>query len=137
MEGLNDTKKTFEKFTEYKEIARKAFKGEFDLIYAVCASILLSHDKKTDIETLKECKKMIKDNTGVFSGFRGSMYAPAACMLSLYDDPAEKINTVMKNYGILKDFFPGGEHMALVSLALTETAPFENERVIAERGTAI
>ena len=51
---------------------RKAFKWDHQLIHMLGSLILISDNKPVDIEAIKAVRQIIKNNSGIFSNFRGN-----------------------------------------------------------------
>lgn len=132
-----ELQKLCEEFIANREEVKKVFKTELDSVYPICANIFLSHAKKADKERISECRQFIKDNTGVLNNFRGSLYAPCACLLACSDDPAGKMAQAADNYKLLKEYFFGSDELVLASMLLTDMATPETARAKAERGRTL
>ena len=126
-----------EAFIANRDEVKQAFKEELDAVYPVCANIFLSHGKIADAEQIKACKTIIKNNTSFVNSFRGSMFAPSACLLSCAADPEAKMAQAAQNYKLLKEFFPGSDQTVLAAMILTDMATPEHAREQAQRGKAL
>lgn len=124
-------------FISNREEIKKAFKAQFSEVYPVCSNIFLSRGKSADAETLTRCRDVVKENAGVLSNFRGTIFAPAACILACSSDPAEKMARASENYTLLKEYFKRSEYLALASLLITDTVNSGDARSAAERGKTI
>ena len=71
-----------ERFIENRETVKQAFRMESSYIYPVCANIFCARGVAADEERIRAAKRLVKESAGVFSSFRGTVFAPAACMLS-------------------------------------------------------
>lgn len=109
-----------EDFIHYRDLAKKAFAWESGYIPPVCAGILVDKNQTLTEENLKEYKQMIKDKTGIFSNFRGTVIAPMACMLAVSDDAEKFLDGALKVYDELKEHFIASEHLALVSMMIAQ-----------------
>ncbi|MBQ7670423.1 MAG: DUF4003 family protein [Clostridia bacterium] len=116
---------------------QKAFKAQFSEVYPVCSNIFLSRGKTADAETITRCRGIIKENAGILNNFRGTVYAPAACILACSTDPEGKMAKASENYKMLKDYFKRSEYLALTALLLADTVNESETRGAAERGKAI
>lgn len=124
-------------FISNREEIKKAFKAQFSEVYPVCANIFLSRGKSADAETITRCRAIIKENAGVLNNFRGTVFAPAACILACSSDPEGKMESASENYKLLKEYFKRSEYLALSSLLITDALNGSDARVAAERGKAI
>lgn len=126
-----------ERFIENRETVKQAFRMESSYIYPVCANIFCARGVPADIDRLEAAKALIKEKTGIFSSFRGTVKPPVACMLSLRDDPSAMMEETLFCYDALKQRFWGSEYLALVAFLLADmTEPGEAAEKV-ERGRAI
>ncbi|MCF0134539.1 MAG: DUF4003 family protein, partial [Blautia sp.] len=68
-----------ELFTENKTKMEKIGGLEFDSIYMVSSNVYTSKNLPVDTDRIKDCKKLLKEKTGIFSAFRGNVTLPLAC----------------------------------------------------------
>lgn len=129
--------KLCDEFISNRDAVAKAFKWDMSNIYPVCANIFSSHGRVTDVEQLKQCRKVIEDSVGILSNFRGSIKPVLAAMLALGDDPKAQMEQAKDYYGILKQEFWGSEYLALVSFILTNLADRQLVQEKLTRGKAI
>lgn len=106
-------------FIEARDIIRKAFKWDDTNIPPVCANLFCAKGRVPDADKLLYCRDLIKQNTGIFSSFRGNIRTPLACMLSMEDDPAGKFDRALNIYKQLKEHFFGSDYLALSAFMLT------------------
>ena len=71
-----------EDFIANRDLLRKQFKWENNYIYPVCAGIFCARDVRADADKLLDAKHLLKEKTGVFSNFRGSLTLPVCSMLA-------------------------------------------------------
>ena len=124
-----------ESFIVSRDTVKSAYKMESSCIYPLCANIFVSRDRTADENALLSCKRLIKDQTGVFSNFRGSVQAPLACFLSLTDRPEEKLSLALDFYDLLKQSFWASEYLSLAAVLLTEMTdrPTAEEKIVRGR----
>ena len=109
-----------EQFAENKEALRTGFKLEHTAMYALCA--IVCGNKKVNIQRIKDCKKIIKEQTSVFSTFRSHTFLVLATMLSLEDDPQSRMADILDTYSVFKkNKFWGSDFLALSSFLIRET----------------
>ena len=107
-------------FVENRDILRKSFKLEHSLIYPVCANIFCVKGIPASEEKLRTCKALLKDKTGVFSHFRGTLTVPLISFLATSSTPEAKLEQALSNYTILKNHFFGTSYLALISFLITD-----------------
>lgn len=80
------------------------------------AMLYASADREADIDAIDACMSLIKQETGVFSMFRGYVKLGMAAMLSLYDEPERVFSDTLQVYAQLKDIrFHASEYLALAA----------------------
>jgi len=126
-----------ERFIAARDTVKTVFKMENSYIYPVSANVFISRGQEADAERLLACKRVINDQAGIFSNFRGTVRTPLACMLSLSDRPEEKMAQAMTFYDMLKQSFWGSEYLTLVAVLLTELTDGLDAEVRMERGKEI
>lgn len=70
-----------QRFISNRDAFKEADKYDHLIIYPVCAGIVQPKNRLVTPDEIKECKKMLKKNTGVFSYFRGTVRLPIIAML--------------------------------------------------------
>ena len=124
-------------FIANRDAVKEAFKWDSSYLYPVCANIFCSHGAAADTEQLKQCRKVIEAQTGVFSNFRGNIRPALAAMLALGDQPEARMAQAVDYYALLKQEFWGSPHLALVSFLLTNLADRNQVAEKANRGKEI
>lgn len=89
-------------FAENSQIIIKEFVWQGAQIKRMAALLYAQKGKTIDPEAIRKCLTLIKQNTGVFSTFRGDMALCVATLLSLSPNPQEALSNALKVYGMLK-----------------------------------
>lgn len=85
-------------------------------IFVKCAALTLTmKNKKADAEQINHCRNILKNNTSLFSNFRGNNILISSVYLSLEDNPEEAIHNVINIYEKLKKEFFTSEYLVLAS----------------------
>ena len=125
-------------FIENREAVKTAFRMESEYIYPVCANVFCARGVAADSERIAACKRLVKENAGMFSSFRGTVFAPVACMLSLEEEPAARMERAMGCYRLLKERFMGSNYLALAAYLVASMTRDDAEAAErAARGRAI
>ena len=124
-------------FITNRDVVQEAFKWDTSYIYPVCANIFCSHGRIATTDQLKQCRKVIDDNTGIFSNFRGNIRPILPAMLAIGDDPDAQMKQALENYALLKEEFWGSEYLSLVSFLLTNLTDSYTVREKAAHGKEI
>ena len=85
-----------------KEKIEKAFKWGYSLMNIAAALVFTGENKEVDIERLKMCKQILKDNTSIFSSFRSYSEAVIVSKMANSADPEQFLNDVKIIYEKLK-----------------------------------
>ena len=86
-----------------KEIIQNTYKWD-DKKMALAGSFLFtSKMKEVSEEKLKECEEIFKDNTSIFSNFRGNLKLPLLCKMALSDNPEEYMCEVKETYNTINE----------------------------------
>ncbi|MBR3108625.1 MAG: DUF4003 family protein [Clostridia bacterium] len=106
-----------------REEVGKAFRWDNSALHTVCANIFCACGKTADSEHLKECRKMIKQNTRFLSKFRsGKVRAVLASMLSLEERPEDRMALANEYFHLLKKQFKKTEYLVLTAFLLADLA---------------
>ena len=107
-------------FIENRETVKSVYKLESSYIYPICANIFCAKGMVIQRERLEDCKRMVKDMTGVFSNFRGTIQAPVACMLASQSGAENRMERAVAYYKLLKERFFGSQYLALVAFLMAD-----------------
>ena len=92
-------------------------KGLFESnIFRKCNALSVTlRDEVADVSKINYCRDLIKNNTSIFSNFRGNNLLTTATNLSLEALPEEALREVMKIYDKLKSEFSGSQYLILTA----------------------
>ena len=79
-------------FIANRDIVKEAFRGCNSDVYAACANLFCACGRIADKERLNQCRKVITEQTGLFSKFRGKLSPILSCMLALGENPEEQVH---------------------------------------------
>jgi len=91
-----------ELFVENNQNLRGDFIWQNAMAKRLVALTYALEGKKIDAEAIKECHRMMKDEVGVFSTFRGNMAVYIAASLSLSEKPRQLLTDTLEVYELLK-----------------------------------
>ena len=129
--------KICERYIKNREIVRSTFRLESQALYSICAAQLTGHGKQPQSAELKEARKILKRETGLFSSFRGEIELPALTALVTAPDAELRMKQITEMYKILKEEFFGSTYLALAAMLLPELVPGESARPYIARGKGI
>ena len=121
-------------FIENRETVKRVFKMESNYIYPICANVFCARGVRASEESLKDCKTLLKQKTGVFSTFRGYLTAPICCMLAAGRGPETRIEQALENYQALKERFWSSQYLALSAFLLADMGVGQSALDCVERG---
>ena len=124
-------------FIDNRDIVKGTFKWENDLIVAASSTTFMNKGILADSAKLETCKKILKENTGVFSNFRGIVELPMVVQLAVAENPEEKMQKTLKFYEILKKEFFGSEYLVLAAAVLADMVLEEQAVRMAEKARSI
>lgn len=112
--------KRCELFVANRDALKKAFRWESPYMYPLCASMYTSKNREVDVARLEECRAIIKENTNVFSNFRGIAHMALVSGLALSPNPEEKWAQTAEVYDQLKELFWGSQYLAVTAAAIVD-----------------
>lgn len=103
-----DMQKKLRLFAENVRAVRGKFFFEDYMTKRLAALLYAQEGKAIDCEAIRTCHRIMKENVGAFSTFRGNMALAIASLLSLKEDPQALFNKSVEVYKLLKaaKFFP-------------------------------
>ncbi len=117
---------------------KAAFRFDKPAFYPVCANIFCASGRAADKDRLKECRRVIRKNTGFRSKFRSKLVrSMLASMLALGDVPEERMALANDYFRLLKQEFRGTEYLVLAAFLLTDLADQSLTAEKAARGRAL
>ncbi len=128
-----------EQMAENRAVLRAALRWEDDQLYPVGANLFCAAGRTPDPERLAAARALVKAETGLFSNFRGHVRLPLICMLSMEEDPADRMRRIREAYRALKGYFYSSDYLALAAFSLSERtgnamdAAAERSRVLYDR----
>ena len=96
------TQKKLALFASNAQTIKKEFTWQNAMTKRLAALLYAQDSKPVDCESILSCHNLIKQNTGVFSTFRGHMVLCVASLLSLSPNPQSLIEESIKVYNLLK-----------------------------------
>ena len=104
-----------------RDAVKNAFRWDNAALHSVCANIFCACGKAADTDRLKECRKIIRANTGFRSKLRSKKVRPMlASMLSLEEKPKDRMALANDYYRMLKRQFKGTEYLVLTAFLLSD-----------------
>ena len=90
-------------FISNAEAIKKEFTWQYAETKRLAALLYAQKNKAVDSEAIQRCYDLIKQNTGIFSTFRGNLGLCVATLLSLSPNPQGLFDETLKVYDLLKE----------------------------------
>jgi len=117
---VNDLlKQRCELFVKNRDIMKDNFRWENSMMFPLCASIYTERGLEMNPNKIKLCKEIIKNNTGIFSSFKGIPFMALVTLLSLEENPESKFSDVLKIYDILRNEFHSSSYLPLSAFVIS------------------
>ena len=81
-----------------REVLEKEFKWGYNIMNIAAALVYTGVNKEVDVARLKECKEILKKNTGMFSSFQSYSEAVVISKMALKDDPEQYLKDIKMVY---------------------------------------
>ena len=126
-----------ELFIENRDVIKSSFTWQSNYLYPLCSSILTSKNQNADVEKLKECKRLLHSQTGVFSNFRGISKSAIITMLSMESEPKVLLDRILQIYDMLKELFFPSEYLTVAAASIAQIAEPEQYCQIVQKTRTI
>ncbi len=120
-------------YSRNKEVVRSAFPFDSSYMHPVCAAIFTDKKKEANAERIRECKEILKAQTGVFSNFRGTAKPAMISMLAVDSYPERKMEKSLEMYKLLKEKFYTSSYLPLTAMILADLAEEGDYQRIADK----
>ena len=107
-------------FVQNRDIIKSNFKWDNSMLFPLCASLYTERDLLVDVHKVKVAKNVVKNNTGLFSNFRGTVSLVYSTMLSLEEDPDKTMKNALKAYTSLKREFWNSQYLPLSAFVMAK-----------------
>ncbi|MBE6954668.1 MAG: DUF4003 domain-containing protein [Ruminococcaceae bacterium] len=118
---------------ENRDIVKSAFFWENSLLYPIGAALFADARRRADADRLAECRDLLKEHTGVFSGFRSYIKLPMICTLALSGAPERKMQDTLAAYACLKEHFFSSDYLPLAAMTIASHTPATRFEAVAQR----
>jgi hypothetical protein len=119
-----------ELFASNAQTIKKEIIWQNILTKRLAALLYAQENKPIDCEAIRQCHTIIKQNTGVFSTFRGDMAISVSTLLALSPEPQRLFEETLKVYNLLKSAkFRASDYLVIAAYQIaeqTEPADYQN-----------
>lgn len=120
-------------FIDNRDRIKSAFSWDSTYIHPVCAAVFTDRRQQADVERMKCCRDILKEQTGIFSNFRGTAKLAMISMMAVDRNPEEKLRKALQIYNFLKRHFFSGEYLPVASMVIADVAPESRYEEICSR----
>ncbi|MBO4889286.1 MAG: DUF4003 family protein [Firmicutes bacterium] len=108
-------------FIANRDTVKDTFRWENAAVYPICANLFCASGRLAEKDRLIQCRKVISEQTGLFSKFKGKLGPILSCLLALDDHPQERMALAIDYNHLLKQAFKDTEYLALIAFLLPRT----------------
>ena len=130
---LNKIDRSIAIFEENFRAAKSAYVLNTSLEASACASAFIGHEHSVTTEQLREAKKIVRSNTGLFSTLgRGNASQVVAATLSMSPNPQAAMDSIKKIHKALDKKFFNSDYLVLAATMIYKNCPPQDyDRMIA------
>ncbi|WP_458125332.1 DUF4003 family protein [Paenibacillus sp. Z3-2] len=121
-----------ELFVSNTQIIKKSFKWQHAMIHRLVALLYATENKVADGEAIRHSHELIKQNTKLFSAFRGNSSISIAAMLSLTTDEDTKLADTLHVYDLMKEIkFRNSDYLVIAAYQIaTQASPDQFQHMV-------
>jgi hypothetical protein len=121
-------------FAENVQAIKGSFRTHMALTKKLAAILYALEGKPVDNDAIKQCHALIKENTKLFSSFRGNMTLYVSTRLSLNEDPSRLFAHTLEVYDLFKSVkFKLSDYRTVSALLVASSANPQDYRYAVER----
>lgn len=126
-----------ELFVSNTQIIKKSFKWQNPMMHRLAALLYAGENKTADGEAIRQSHDLMKQNTNLFSVFRGNSAISIAAMLSLTTDQESKLSDTLHVYDLMKQIkFRTSDFLAVAAYQIAAQAAPDQFQYTVERAKA-
>lgn len=108
-----------EAFIDNRNLVKSAFKMESSYMYPICSAIITDSGKRADPERMRQCRDILKQQTGAFSNFRGIAKLSLIAMMSVDINPSARLTHAQQVYDHLKASFLSSQYLCVAAMVIS------------------
>ncbi|MEO2205523.1 DUF4003 family protein [Paenibacillus pabuli] len=126
-----------ELFVSNVQLIKKSFKWQNPMMHRLAALLYAAENKTADGEAIRQSHDLMKQNTNLFSVFRGNSAISIAAMLSLTTDQESKMADTLHVYDLMKQIkFRTSDFLAAAAYQIAAQATPDQFQYTVERAKA-
>ncbi|KAA1178448.1 DUF4003 family protein [Paenibacillus sp. FSL R5-0744] len=123
-----------ELFAENAQRIKKAFPWHNAMVSRLAGLLYTAENKSADEDAIRASHELIKENTGMFSSFRGNSAISIATMLSLSADKEQQLANTLTVYDLLKDIkFRASDYLVVAAYQIAANTTTDQYQRTVER----
>lgn len=123
-----------EKFITDRDVIKREFGWDSALIQLACASIYLDKKESANAKKLDDCKKILKENVGFFSNFKGTAKPVIVATIAAEEQPEQLLKQALALYDLLKEEkFASSNYLPFTAMILAKHATKDTYEQLAKR----
>lgn len=132
-----ELKSLVQEYLDNKALSEEIFVWKSGYLPPVCASVLMKACRKFTREEVERANQLIKDNTGIFSDYRGTAMAVMACILAAEPNPEGAMQKSLQIYEELRKYFSVSEYLPFVSMVIARLSENYEYAAVCQKAKAI
>lgn len=129
----DEVKARCESMIANRDTLQKVFGWGTGILWVTGACMFAMKGKTAEAERLKQCRDMIKEKTGIFSGFRGNAKSLITATLALGHNPEGTLENGLTVYKMLKQKMWDSSYLPMVAMSIARLAAKERYEEIVEK----
>lgn len=126
-----------ELFADNAQTIKKAFAWQNALVTRLAALLYTAGNRIADPEAIRASQELIKENTRLFSSFRGNSAITIATLLSLSGEQERRLTNTLAVHQLMKDSkFRTSDYLAVAAYQIAAHAPSDQYAATVERTKA-
>lgn len=103
-------------FAENAQRIKKAFPWQNTMVNRLAGLLYTAENKAADVEAIRASHELIKENTGLFSSFRGTSVISIAALLSLSAEKEQQFANTLTVYDFMKEIkFRASDYLVIAA----------------------
>ena len=113
-------------------VLSKKFKWNNTINTRLGALLYAMENREADVDAINRCRKIIKDNTGVFSQFKDTTNFMSSVMMALQAEPEVMFKSILNVYDAMKqEGFHASPYLVLAAISIAlQSDPYNYQKVI-------
>ena len=129
----DEIRRKCENLIDNRDSMKEVFSWESGMIWLAAAAIYTAKDQTVESDKLKFCKGLIKEQTGIFSNFRGNVRCAVAAMLAISENPEQMLADGLEVHKMLKNGMRDSAYLPLAAMTIARLAERKDYEEVVEK----